>query len=52
MDEAGAPLAEIGAQLGHGDLNVTARYLGRTTAPTRAASIMVLDDAQLFQSGE
>lgn len=42
MDEAGAPLAEIGAQLGHSDLNVTARYLGRTTAPTRAASIMVL----------
>jgi integrase len=43
MDEAGAPLAEIGAQLGHGDLNVTARYLGRTTVPTRAASIMILD---------
>lgn len=43
MDEAGAPLAEIDAQLGHGDLNVTARYLGRTTAPTRAASIMILD---------
>ena len=43
MDAAGAPLAEIGAQLGHGDLNVTAHYLGRTTAPTRAASIMILD---------
>ncbi len=39
MDRAAAPLAEIGAQLGHGDLNVTARYLGRATAPTRAASI-------------
>lgn len=52
MDEAGAPLAEIGAQLGHGDLNVTARYLGRTTAPTRAASIMVLDDPVPLQSGE
>ena len=24
MDEPGAPLAETGAQLGHGDLNVTA----------------------------
>lgn len=52
MDEAGAPLAEIGAQLGHGDLNVTARYLGRTTAPTRAATIMVLDLQQPPQSGE
>ena len=43
MDAADAPLAEIGAQLGLGDLNVTAHYLGRTTAPTRAASIMILD---------
>lgn len=51
MDEAGAPLAEIGAQLGHGDLNVTAHYLGRTTAPTRAASIMILDWT-LPESGE
>jgi hypothetical protein len=52
MDGAGAPLAEIGAQLGHGDLNVTARYLRRTTAPTRAATIMVLDLQQPPHSGE
>lgn len=52
MDQAGAPLAEIGAQLGHGDLNVTARYLGRTTAPTRAAAIMTLEDHGPIQSGE
>jgi integrase len=42
MDEAGAPLAEIANQLGHTDINVTARYLGRRTAPSRAAEIMVL----------
>ena len=42
LDNAGAPLAEIANQLGHGDINVTAKYLGRTTAPTRAASVMVL----------
>jgi integrase len=42
MDEAGASLAEIANQLGHADVNVTAGYLGRTTAPTRAAEIMVL----------
>lgn len=42
MDAQGAPLAEIGSQLGHGDLNVTAQYLGRKVTPTRAASIMVL----------
>ena len=52
MDQAGAPLSEIGAQLGHADLNVTARYLGRTTAPTRAASIMVLADKNPLQSQE
>lgn len=52
MDQAGAPLAEIGGQLGHGDLNVTARYIGRTTAPTRAASIMVLEDQKPLQSQE
>lgn len=42
MDEQGAPLSEIANQLGHADTNVTARYLGRTVAPTRAAAIMVL----------
>lgn len=42
MDAAGASLAEIANQLGHGDINVTAQYLGRRTAPTRAAEIMVL----------
>jgi len=42
MDAAGAPLAEIANQLGHADINVTARYLGRRTAPTRAAEIMIL----------
>ena len=47
MDQAGAPLAEIVAQLGHSDLNVTAHYLGRTTTPTRAATIMVLPDSEL-----
>lgn len=52
MDHAGAPLAEIGAQLGHSDLNVTAHYLGRTTAPTRAASIMVIPDLGPSESGE
>jgi integrase len=52
MDQAGAPLAEIGAQLGHSDLNVTAHYLGRTTTPTRAAHIMVLDDSGWPESGE
>ncbi|MCO7239067.1 site-specific integrase [Aeromicrobium sp. CnD17-E] len=42
LDEAGAPLAEIANQLGHADINVTARYLGRRTAPSRAADIMLL----------
>lgn len=42
MDEAGASLAEIANQLGHANVNVTAGYLGRKVAPTRAASIMVL----------
>lgn len=42
MDEAGSPLAEIANQLGHADTNVTAKYLGRKAAPTRAASIMVI----------
>lgn len=42
MDDAGAPLAEIANQLGHADINVTAKYLGRRTAPSRAAEIMVL----------
>ena len=42
MDEAGCPLAEIANQLGHADTNITAQYLGRKTAPTRAASVMVL----------
>lgn len=44
LDEAGAPLAEIANQLGHGDINVTAKYLGRKTAPTRAADVMVLPE--------
>ncbi|GAC1378646.1 MAG: hypothetical protein NVSMB48_00560 [Marmoricola sp.] len=42
MDEAGASLAEIANQLGHANTNITAGYLGRRVAPTRAASIMVL----------
>lgn len=42
LDEAGAPLAEIANQLGHADTNVTAKYLGRKTLPTRAADVMVL----------
>lgn len=42
MDQDGAPLAEIANQLGHADINVTAKYLGRKTAPTRAAKVMVL----------
>lgn len=42
MDEDGAPLAEIANQLGHADINVTATYLGRKKAPTRAARVMVL----------
>lgn len=42
LDEAGAPLAEIANQLGHADINITAKYLGRKTAPTRAANVMVL----------
>lgn len=42
MDASGAPLAEIANQLGHGDVNVTAGYLGRKVAPTRAAQVMVL----------
>lgn len=42
LDATGAPLAEIANQLGHADINVTAKYLGRKTAPTRAAQVMVL----------
>lgn len=42
LDANGAPLAEIANQLWHADTNVTAKYLGRRTAPTRAASVMVL----------
>lgn len=42
MDTAGCPLAEIANQLGHADTNITAQYLGRKTAPTRAAAVMVL----------
>lgn len=41
MDEAGCSLAEIANQLGHADTNVTARYLGRKTQPTKAATVMV-----------
>ena len=44
MDADGAPLAEIANQLGHADVNTTAGYLGRRQAPTRAASVMRLDD--------
>jgi integrase len=40
LDHSGASLAEIANQLGHSDINVTAGYLGRRTAPTRAAHIM------------
>lgn len=40
MDEAGAPLAEIANQLGHANVNVTAGYLGRRTAPSRAADVL------------
>lgn len=46
LDEKGAGLAEIANQLGHADTNVTAKYLGRKTAPTRAASVMVLPPAK------
>ena len=42
LDASGAPLAEIANQLGHADVNTTAGYLGRRTAPTRAASVMTL----------
>lgn len=42
MDANGKPLAEIANTLGHSDVNVTAGYLGRRTAPTAVASIMVL----------
>ena len=42
MDASGAPLAEIANQLGHADVNTTAGYLGRRTAPTRAATVMTL----------
>ena len=45
MDAEGCPLAEIANQLGHANTNVTAGYLGRRTAPTRAASVMVLPEA-------
>lgn len=41
MDEAGAPLAEIASQLGHANVNVTAEYLGRRTAPSRAAAVLL-----------
>lgn len=40
MDEAGAPLAEIANQLGHANVSVTASYLGRRVAPSRAADIL------------
>ena len=40
LDEANAPLAEIANQFGHGDINVTATYLGRRQGVTRAASIL------------
>lgn len=42
LDANGAALAEIANQLGHADTNVTANYLGRTGAPTRAAQVMVM----------
>ena len=45
MDAQGCALAEIANQLGHADINVTAKYLGRKTRPTRAASIMVLPES-------
>lgn len=40
MDEAGAPLAEIANQLGHANVSVTASYLGRRVAPSRAADVL------------
>lgn len=46
LDAAGAPLAEIANQLGHADINVTAKYLGRKTAHTRAAQVMVLPSGE------
>lgn len=46
MDQSGAPLSEIANQLGHANTNVTAGYLSRRVAPTRAADIMVLPPAQ------
>lgn len=54
LDATGAPLAEIANQLGHADVNVTARYLGRKTAPTRAADVMVLPKKPVLRivSGE
>lgn len=42
MDEAGSPLAEIAAQLGHANTTVTTRYLARKVAPTRAATVMAV----------
>lgn len=45
MDEAGSPLAEIAAQLGHANTTVTTRYLARKVAPTRAASVMAIPAA-------
>ena len=37
-------LAETANQLGHADINVTAKVLGRKTAPATAAEIIVLSD--------
>jgi hypothetical protein len=42
MDEAGHSLASIANQLGHADINITARYLGRQDTATHAAAVMVL----------
>ncbi|WP_385901508.1 tyrosine-type recombinase/integrase [Tessaracoccus sp. O5.2] len=43
MDRDGLSLARIADQLGHADINVTARYLGpRQEAATHAANVMVL----------
>lgn len=40
MDAGNASLAEIANQLGHGDINVTAGYLGRRTGLSRAADLL------------
>ena len=46
LDEAGHSLAEIANQPGHGNTDVIAGYLGRTKAPTHAASAMALPTTQ------